>query len=81
MSIQTIEDSQELKEHITALIAIEPKFTSVYKQVGVPDLRHNEGGFAQIMRAMVGFPASLKRWARAACAQFTTTTRLSAPGR
>ena len=54
MSIQTIEDSQELKEHITALIAIEPKFTSVYKQVGVPDLRHNEGGFAQIMRAMVG---------------------------
>ncbi|KAA0915766.1 DNA-3-methyladenine glycosylase family protein [Psychrobacter sp. ANT_WB68] len=54
MTIQTIEKSRELQEHISALIAIEPRFAPVYKQVGVPDLRHNAGGFTQIMRAMVG---------------------------
>lgn len=54
MSIQTIENPQELEEHIIALTDIEPRFVSVYKQVGVPSLRHNAGGFKQLMRAMVG---------------------------
>ena len=54
MTIQTIENSKELEAHISALIAIEPRFAPVYKQVGMPDLRHNAGGFTQIMRAMVG---------------------------
>lgn len=54
MRIQTIENLQALDEHITMLIAIEPKFASVYKQVGLPSLRHNVGGFEQLMRAMVG---------------------------
>ena len=54
MTIQTIENSKELKAHISALITIEPRFAPIYKQVGVPDLRHNAGEFTQIMRAMVG---------------------------
>ena len=54
MSLQTIENTEELEEHIIALIAIEPKFAPVYEQVGVPSLRHNAGGFEQLMRAMVG---------------------------
>ncbi len=54
MSIQTIENPQELEENIIALTDIEPRFVHVYKQVGVPSLRHNAGGFKQLMRAMVG---------------------------
>ncbi|MGP9491181.1 DNA-3-methyladenine glycosylase family protein [Psychrobacter sp. AOP7-B1-24] len=54
MSIQTIENIEALNEHITALIAIEPRFAPVYEQVGIPSLRHNTGGFEQLMRAMVG---------------------------
>lgn len=54
MSIETIENVQALDRHIMALIAIEPKFAAVYEQVGTPDLRHNVGGFEQLMRAMVG---------------------------
>jgi len=54
MSVHTIENSQELEAHITALIIIEPKFAAAYEQVGIPDLRHNAGGFEQLMRAMVG---------------------------
>ena len=54
MTIQTIENVKELSAHITALITIEPRFSPVYEQVGLPDLRHNAGGFTQIMRAMVG---------------------------
>lgn len=54
MSIQTIENAQALDKHIAMLVAIEPKFASVYEQVGLPSLRHNVGGFEQLMRAMVG---------------------------
>lgn len=54
MSVHTIENIEALDEHITALIAIEPKFAAVYLQVGMPSLRHNAGGFEQMMRAMVG---------------------------
>ena len=51
--ITIIEDLTELKAHIQALIAFEPRFAPIYEQVGVPDLRRNEGGFEQLMRAMV----------------------------
>ena len=54
MTIQTIENIKEVEAHISALINIEPRFAPIYEQVGVPDLRHNVGGFTQIMRAMVG---------------------------
>ena len=54
MSIQTIENTQQLHEHIMALIVIEPRFLPIYEQVGIPSLRHNVGGFEQLMRAMVG---------------------------
>lgn len=54
MSLQTIETEIELEAHIRALIAIESRFKPVYQQVGVPSLRHNAGGFEQLMRAMVG---------------------------
>lgn len=54
MSIKTIQDKAELNTHIQALITIEPKFALIYKQVGMPDLRRNKGGFQQLMRAVVG---------------------------
>ncbi|MDX2374592.1 DNA-3-methyladenine glycosylase 2 family protein [Psychrobacter sp. PP-21] len=76
MSIQTIENSQELQENITALIAIEPKFASVYEQVGTPSLRHNAGGFEQLMRAMVGqqlsVAAAASIWQRLVNAELIT---------
>ena len=50
----TIKDLEELKTHIIALIAIEPRFALIHDQVGVPSLRRNAGGFEQLMRAMVG---------------------------
>ena len=76
MSIQTIETPQELSENISALIAIEPKFAAVYEQVGLPDLRHNAGGFEQLMRAMVGqqlsVAAAASIWKRLVGAKLTT---------
>jgi DNA-3-methyladenine glycosylase II len=54
MSIQTINTKEQLKAHIVSLIVIEPRFLAVYEQVGIPSLRHNSGGFEQLMRAMVG---------------------------
>ncbi|MGO2277454.1 MULTISPECIES: DNA-3-methyladenine glycosylase family protein [unclassified Psychrobacter] len=54
MNIQTMENTNELEQRIAALVAIEPRFAPVHKQVGTPSLRHNEGGFEQLMRAMVG---------------------------
>ncbi|MGM8870653.1 DNA-3-methyladenine glycosylase family protein [Psychrobacter sp. 2Y5] len=54
MSIQTFTTAAELTTHIQALIEIEPRFAPVYKQVGVPSLRRNEGGFAALLRAIVG---------------------------
>lgn len=52
--ITTIETPAALEKHIEQLIKIEPRFAPVYSQVGVPDLRRNNGGFEQLMRAMVG---------------------------
>ena len=82
MTIQTIENSKELKAHISALIAIEPRFAPVYEQVGVPDLRHNAGGFTQIMRAMVGqqlsVAAAASIWQRLVEAGLTTPSAIRA---
>tara|TARA_B100000530_G_scaffold271801_1_gene184516 strand:+ start:1805 stop:2431 length:627 start_codon:yes stop_codon:yes gene_type:complete len=50
----TLDSSAELKTHIQALIELEPRFAPVYEQVGVPSLRRNEGGFAALLRAIVG---------------------------
>lgn len=76
MSIQTIENTEALDEHITALIAIEPRFAAVYVQVGMPSLRHNSGGFEQMMRAMVGqqlsVAAAASIWQRLMDAGLTT---------
>ena len=52
--ITTIETTEQLKEQIEALITIEPRFAGIYEQVGIPDLRRNDGGFEQLLRAMVG---------------------------
>ena len=52
--IATIETTEQLKEQIEALITIEARFSGIYEQVGVPDLRRNTGGFEQLLRAMVG---------------------------
>lgn len=54
MKMETLETQEELKAHIHALIEIEPRFAPVYEQVGVPSLRRNEGGFAALLRAIVG---------------------------
>lgn len=76
MSVQTIQSAKQLEEHIIALIAIEPRFAPVYKQVGVPSLRHNVGGFEQLMRAMVGqqlsVAAAASIWQRLVDAGLTT---------
>ncbi|PNK60264.1 DNA-3-methyladenine glycosylase family protein [Psychrobacter sp. FDAARGOS_221] len=52
--IRVIKDEQQLQRHIEALIDIEPRFDAVYQQVGMPDLRRNQGGFVRLIRAMVG---------------------------
>ena len=53
-AVATIETTEQLKEQIEALITIEPRFAGIYEQVGIPDLRRNDGGFEQLLRAMVG---------------------------
>ena len=82
MTIQTIENSKELEAHISALINIEPRFAPIYEQVGVPDLRHNAGGFTQIMRAMVGQQLSVAAassiWQRLADRGLTTPAAIHA---
>jgi len=77
MSVHTIENSQELEAHITALTVIEPKFAAVYEQVGTPDLRHNAGGFEQLMRAMIGQQLSVA--AAASIWQRLVNTNLTTP--
>lgn len=76
MSLQTIENTEELEEHIIALIAIEPRFAPIYEQVGMPSLRHNAGGFEQLMRAMVGqqlsVAAAASIWKKLVAAGLTT---------
>ncbi len=76
MSIQTLKTPEQLTTHISALIAIEPKFAPVYEQVGIPSLRHNTGGFEQLMRAMVGqqlsVAAAASIWQRLVDADLTT---------
>ena len=52
-AVATIETTEQLKEQIEALITIEPRFAGIYEQVGIPDLRRNDGGFEQLLRAMV----------------------------
>ncbi|MBE0442524.1 MAG: DNA-3-methyladenine glycosylase family protein [Psychrobacter sp.] len=81
MSIQTVENIEALNEHITALIAIEPRFAPVYKQTGLPDLRHNTGGFEALMRAMVGqqlsVAAAASIWQRLVDSGLTTPKAIS----
>ena len=76
MSIQIIENTEQLAEHITALMTIEPRFAPVYEQVGTPSLRYNTGGFEQLMRAMVGqqlsVAAAASIWQRLVDAGLTT---------
>lgn len=82
MTIQTIENIKELEAHISALINIEPRFAPIYEQVGVPDLRHNAGGFTQIMRAMVGqqlsVAAAASIWQRLVDTGLTTPAAIHA---
>lgn len=81
MSVHTIENIEALDEHITALIAIEPKFAAVYLQVGMPSLRHNAGGFEQMMRAMVGqqlsVAAAASIWQRLMNADLTNPSAIN----
>ena len=64
------------------MINIEPRFAPIYEQVGVPDLRHNAGGFTQIMRAMVGqqlsVAAAASIWQRLVDRGLTTPTAIHA---
>lgn len=76
MPISTIETLAELESHIRKLIAIEPRFAPVYERVGVPSLRRNQGGFEQLMRAIIGQQLSVAAansiWQRLQDAQLTT---------
>lgn len=49
-----IDTPQQLKLHIERLIVIEPRFKPIYQQFGVPDLRRQPEGFAQMVRVIVG---------------------------
>ena len=64
------------------MININPRFAPIYEQVGVPDLRHNAGGFTQIMRAMVGqqlsVAAAASIWQRLVDRGLTTPTAIHA---
>ena len=75
--IETIENIKSLEHHIKQLIQIEPRFAPVYKQVGTPSLRRNEGGFNELMRAMVGqqlsVAAAASIWNKLDKAGMTTT--------
>lgn len=53
-AISVIHSSNELAEHIDRLIIIEPKFVPIYQQLGIPDLRRQPQGFAQMVRTIVG---------------------------
>lgn len=81
MMRETIENSQELQHQIDALLVIEPRFAPVYEQVGLPDLRHNAGGFDQLMRAIVGQQLSVASassiWQRLVDAELTTPKKVS----
>ncbi|WP_435948939.1 DNA-3-methyladenine glycosylase family protein [Psychrobacter sp. DM8] len=76
MSIETIENLATLQAHIEALINIEPRFAPMYSAVGVPSLRRNDGGFEQLMRAIVGQQLSVAAassiWQRLVDTQLTT---------
>ncbi|OLF38321.1 DNA-3-methyladenine glycosylase [Psychrobacter sp. Cmf 22.2] len=80
MNIQTLNTPEQLTTHINALIAIEPRFAPVYEQVGVPSLRHNAGGFEQLMRAVVGqqlsVAAAASIWQRLDDADLTTPSMI-----
>ena len=84
MSIKIIETSEELKAHILALIEIEPRFAPIYKQVGTPSLRRNEGGFDSLMRAMVGqqlsVAAAASIWQKLADSGLTSALAISKAG-
>ncbi len=81
MSIKIIETSKELKTHILALIEIEPRFAPIYKQVGTPSLRRNEGGFEPLIRAMVGqqlsVAAAASIWQKLADSGLTSALAIS----
>ena len=80
MSMTTLDSSAELKTHIQALIELEPRFAPVYEQVGVPSLRRNEGGFAALLRAIVGqqlsVAAASSMWQRLVDADLITPKTL-----
>ena len=74
--ILTLETPSQLVADIEKLIKIEPRFAEVYKKIGVPDLRRNQGGFEQLMRAMVGqqlsVAAATSIWNKLVTAGLTT---------
>ena len=82
MSIQIIENTEQLAEHITALMTIEPRFAPVYEQTGLPSLKHNVGGFEALMRAMVGqqlsVAAAASIWQRVVDSSLTTPQAINA---
>lgn len=47
-------NAHNIEQHIAELISIEPKFLPIYQTLGIPDLRKNDGGFSQLMRAIIG---------------------------
>lgn len=76
MTIRIIKDQADLEKHIKSLIELEPRFAPVYKQVGLPSLRRNAGGFEQLLRAIVGqqlsVAAAASIWQRLVDARLTT---------
>lgn len=51
--IAVIHTDEQRQAHIDKLIVIEPRFVSIYEQVGLPDLHQQPQGFAQMVRAII----------------------------
>lgn len=65
MSIEVINNNEELQSHINKLINIDKKFDRLYKEFGTPDLRRkpnetNIDHFVSLLRAIVGQQLSNK---------------------
>lgn len=76
----TITTKSELITHIEALIELEPRFSGIYTQTGVPSIRHRDGGFLHVCRTIVSQQLSVAAadsiWQRLVVNAFTTETAL-----
>ncbi len=57
--MEPIKNSEVLNQHIEALIKIEPQFSFAYQRTGAIELRTSEGGYASLVRTIIGQQVSV----------------------